>query len=132
MLVPSFQEAKGRSWKATAEQLLHVNGHGQDFTVVKSFFKTEGARPSSEAKVDFNAQTPFANPRWFEVGVLALGGGSCLAKQTEPLSNCMHITHGQPHVAPASSLMNIQRALLRIVPLWWGLGSTVHTHTPCQ
>lgn len=41
MLLPSFQEGEGRPWKATAEQLLHVNGHGQDFTVV--IFKTEGA-----------------------------------------------------------------------------------------
>lgn len=37
----SFQEAEGRSWKAAAELLLHVNGHGQDlelgFSKQKSF-----------------------------------------------------------------------------------------------
>lgn len=32
-LLPSFQEVEGRSWKATTEQLLHVNGHAQDFRV---------------------------------------------------------------------------------------------------
>lgn len=106
MLLPSFQEAEGRSWKATAEQLLHVNGHDQDFTVV--IFKTEGAQPSSEAKADFNAQTPFANPHCKLSGLkLAFWLSEVDLAQPNRLSPCptactSHIDSLTWHQPPAS------------------------------
>lgn len=72
-----LQEAKGRWQKATAEQLLHLNGHGQDFRV--GIFETKLTPTSVNLRlisVPVFAkpflQIPAANFRWSEVGTWAL------------------------------------------------------------
>lgn len=70
-----LQEAKG-SQKATAEQLLHLNGHGQDFRV--GTFETKLTPTSVNLRLISAPvfakpclQIPAANFRWSEVGTWA-------------------------------------------------------------
>lgn len=90
----SFQEAEGRSWKAAAELLLHVNGHGQDLDL--GFSKQKAL---NETEADFGACSPglclqiLAGKHQSSEAVISACTNTCsLARQTDLLSGCMHIT----------------------------------------